>query len=108
MTRISSTALLWCAAVAVVVGGWLAFDNPEISGTSRDVDGSYTCLAPWDTVLNDADNLPGGERPRDADEIAQRCREAGTVQFLEAAAVVVAGLGLAVAGVVVRRREASA
>jgi hypothetical protein len=102
---ISSTALLWCAAAAVVVGLWLAVDNPTIEGTSK---GDHPCLAPWDTVLNGADNVPGGEPPRDADAIAQRCRDAGTVQFLEAVAVVVAGLGLGVAAVVVRRREQAA
>lgn len=103
MTRsISSSALLWCAAAAVAAGLWLAFDNPTIEGTSK---GDYPCLAPWDTVLNSADNAPGGEPPRDADDIAQRCRDAGTVQFLESVAVVVAGLALVVAAAVVRRRE---
>lgn len=103
MTRASSaTSLLLCALAAVVVGVWLAFDNPEIDGTSRG-DG-YTCLAPWDTVLNDADNVPGGEPPSDADEIAERCRDAGRLQFYEAVAVGLGGLGLAAAGLVVRRR----
>ncbi|GAA1477390.1 hypothetical protein GCM10009623_18360 [Nocardioides aestuarii] len=103
MTRFSSTALLWCAAAAVVVGIWLAFDNPDIDGTSKG-DG-YTCLAPWDTVLNDADNYPGGEPPSDADEIAALCREVSGQQFWEATTVVAAGLGLAGYGLVVRRRE---
>lgn len=103
MTRFSSAALLWSAVAAVVVGIWLAFDNPEIDGTSKG-DG-YTCLAPWDTVLNDADNYPGGEPPADADEIAELCREVRRQQFWEATAVVVASLGLVVAGLVVRRRE---
>lgn len=109
MTRaFSSTSLLLGALAALVVGVWLAFDNPDITGTSRDRDGSYTCLAPWDTVINGADNVPGGERPPDADEIAERCRDAGTLQFWESVTVVVAGLGLAAAAIVVRRREGAA
>ena len=40
------------AGALAVTAIWLAFDNPDIDGTSRGDD--YTCLAPWDTVLNDA------------------------------------------------------
>jgi hypothetical protein len=60
-------------------------DNPDIDGTSRG--DSYTCLAPWDTVLNGADNFPGGEPPSDGQEIASRCREAGQERFVMAVVV---------------------
>jgi hypothetical protein len=94
-------ALLGLAAVALAVTAvWLTFDNPVIDGTSRGDD--YTCLAPWDTVLNDADNFPGGEPPPDGEEIAEDCREAGRERFDMAvasgsAAVVLAVLSIALA-----------
>jgi hypothetical protein len=103
---ISSRTLLLGAVAAVVVGLWLAFANPTVQGVSRGGDDGYTCLAPWDTVLNGADNVPGGEAPRDSEEIAQRCREAGQLRFLEAVATLAAGLGLGAGALVVRRREA--
>ena len=97
------------ALLAVVLAGvalWLALDNPTISHTSR---GDYTCLAPWDTVLNDANNYPGGEPPPDGDQIAERCREAGEQRFDTAAIFLVAAGVLAVAagavGLVAYRRD---
>jgi hypothetical protein len=95
-TAVRLRAILGLLAVALaVIAIWLAFDNPEIDGTSRGDD--YTCLAPWDTVLNGADNLPGGEPPSDSEEIGSRCRDAGGQRFVGAcvsgaAAVVLAGL----------------
>ena len=71
--------LLAAVAALAAVALWLTFDNPEIDGTSRGA--GYTCLAPWDTVLNDADNSPGGEPPPDSAEIAARCRDAGHDRF---------------------------
>ena len=87
-------------AVLAVTAIWVTFDNPDIDGTSRG--DAYTCLAPWDTVLNNADNYPGGEPPPDADEIATRCRDAGHERFQWAvatgsAAVVVAALATTLA-----------
>ena len=67
------------AAALAVTAVWLPFDNPDIHGTSRGQD--YTCLAPYDTVLNHADNFPGGELPPDGDDIAARCRQAGQERF---------------------------
>jgi MYXO-CTERM domain-containing protein len=83
------------AAALALTAIWLAFDNPDIDGTSRGDD--YTCLAPWDTVLNDADNMPGGEPPPDAEETGARCRQAGQTRLTVAgvsgsAAVALAGL----------------
>jgi hypothetical protein len=72
--------LVTALAVALPVAAiWLALDNPDIHGTSRGDD--YTCLAPYDTVLNGADNFPGGDLPPDGDDIARRCRQAGQHRF---------------------------
>ncbi len=71
--------LALAAATLAVAATWLSFDNPDIDGTSRGDD--YTCLAPWDTVLNGADNFPGGEPPPDGEQIAARCRQAGKERF---------------------------
>lgn len=90
------------AAALAVIAVWLAFDNPEIDGTSRGDD--YTCLAPWDTVLNGADNLPGGETPPDSAEIGVRCREAGGKRFVWAGVSGAAALALAVLAASGRRR----
>lgn len=107
-SRRLGTLLGLVAAVFALACLWLAFDNPEIDGTSKG-DG-YSCLAPWDTVLNGADNAPGGEPPPDTEVIASRCREAGRGRFDLAvasgsASVVVATLALAVT---MRRRRTSA
>ncbi len=85
-------ALVALAAACALAGLWIAFDNPTIDGTSRGA--GYTCLAPWDTVLNGADNVPGGEPPADIDAIAARCRDAGRARFAWA---VVGGVSAAVA-----------
>lgn len=81
------------AAALAVSAIWLAFDNPEIDGTTRG--NGYTCLAPWDTVLNGADNLPGGETPPDSAEIGVRCREAGGKRFVWACVSGAAAVALA-------------
>ena len=77
--RTARTLLVSAAVVLASMSIWLPFDNPEIDGTSRG--DHYTCLAPWDTVLNDADNFPGGEPPADGEEIATRCRALGHDRF---------------------------
>lgn len=74
----------------VLAGGWLVFDNPEVSLSASatawyDGESTRTCLAPYDTVLNHADNFPGGEPPPGGDRIARDCRHAGRVRFAEAA-----------------------
>lgn len=81
------------AAALAVTATWLAFDNPEIDGTSRG--DNYTCLAPWDTVLNGADNMPGGEPPPDAEEIGARCRDVGQTRLALAGVSGAAAVGLA-------------
>jgi hypothetical protein len=95
---------LVAAALSAAAALWLAYDNPDIDGTSRGP--SYTCLAPWDTVLNDADNVPGGEPPADAADIATRCRDAGQDRFRLAMASGISALVLTVvAGTAGRQRD---
>jgi hypothetical protein len=94
------------AAALAATAIWLTFDNPAIDGTSRG--DSYTCLASWDTALNDADNYPGGEPPPDGDDIAARCRDAGHARFAGAVASACTASALAVFATVSawrRRRE---
>ena len=87
--------LTMAAAAFAVTAVWLALDNPDIRDTSRS--DPYTCLAPWDTVLNDADNIPGGEPPPDSEEIGTRCREAGHDRF---ALAIASGSAAVILGVV--------
>ncbi len=68
------------SAVFAVVAIWAFLDNPTIDNTSL---GDYTCAAPYDTVLNDADNVPGGEPPADADKVEARCTESGEDRFIQ-------------------------
>lgn len=82
------------AAVLALAALLLVFDNPGIDDTSRG--DNYPCLAPHDTVLNNGSNIPGGETPPDADDIATRCDKAGRHRFnfavaLGAAAILAGG-----------------
>lgn len=81
MTRSRSLLgmLVLLTATLVVAAAWLVLHNPSIDGTSRGDD--YPCLAPYDTVLNNADNVPGGEPAPDGDEIGTRCRSLGQKRF---------------------------
>lgn len=88
------------ASLLAVVAVWLVLHNPAISGTSV---GDYPCLAPYDTVLNNADNLRGGEEPRDADEIRSRCESLGEERFIQGA--ITGGLALALGGVALFARR---
>lgn len=91
----------WLLAAATLTLGvtalWLATDNPEIRHTSRG--DLYPCLAPWDTVVNDADNRPGGEPAPDEDDINARCRAAGEDRFDQAEAFAIAAGVAAVAAI---------
>ncbi len=96
--RTARTLLAALAGAFALAAVWLTFDNPDIDDTSRG--DPYSCLAPWDTVLNGADNFPGGEPPPDGDDIARRCRAAGEDRFhlavaSGAAAVVTGALAVA-------------
>jgi hypothetical protein len=73
-----------------LAGLWLAFSNPGIDGTSRG--DNYTCSAPYDTVLNDADNVPGGEPTTDGDDNADRCQSVGQERFGLAVGAVAAAI----------------
>lgn len=83
---------------------WLLMDNPTIDIRHWD-QGSYTCAAPYDTVLLGNENVPGGERPPNAAEIARECRDAGTWRFAIASVLGVAGVGLALGAVLRGRRR---
>lgn len=91
----------WLLAAAALTLGvtalWLATDNPEIRHTSRG--DPYPCLAPWNTVLNDADNRPGGEPASDEDDINARCRVAGEDRFDVAVVFGVAAVGTGAAAI---------
>ncbi|MGL5866743.1 MAG: hypothetical protein ACRCYX_12905 [Dermatophilaceae bacterium] len=102
--RFSRTLLALVAGVLAVVAIWLLLDNPEIDDTSRG-DG-YSCAAPYDTVLNDADNWPGGEGAPDGNEIAARCIDAGRLRFTQSAVAGAAAALAAVTGVLIARRPA--
>ena len=101
------TGLVLLAVALAAVTLWLTVDNPAIRHTTRG--DPYSCLAPWDTVLNDADNYPGGEPPPDGDQIEERCREAGEARFQTATTVGLAAGGAALAagvvGVITYRRD---
>jgi hypothetical protein len=104
--RCLAWALAAIAAALAVTAIALAVNNPEIGGTSRG--DHYPCLAPWDTVLNDANNYPGGEPPSDGDEIEARCEAAGRERFGHAVesgvgAVVLLGSAIALAWIGDRR-----
>ena len=84
-----------CATAAV----WLAVDNPEIHGADNAL---YTCAAPWDTAVNDADNVAGGEPVAGGADLAARCVVVGEQRFdlalvagTCAALVALVGIGLA-------------
>ncbi len=74
----------------LVAGGWLWFDNPTID-EGRDGNPTYDCLAPYDTVLNDASNFPGGEPPVNGESIDRKCRAAGRERFRVSVTLLVAG-----------------
>lgn len=64
-----------------------------------------TCLAPWDTVLDDADNRPGGEQyPAFVESVASDCGDAGRSRFAVAPLVLLLGLALCGVGRVVAAR----
>jgi hypothetical protein len=70
--------------VLAVAAIWLALHNPEVRTGEGNV---YPCSAAYDTVLFDADNVPGGEPPVDGDEAGSRCRDVGQAGFAEAVGV---------------------
>lgn len=79
--RLVAAGLLLAAAILALLALVLLVDNPDVPGRGWDDDGTYQCLAPWDTVLHGADNSPGGEPPPDAEVIAARCRHAGYQRY---------------------------
>ncbi|MFL6131609.1 MAG: hypothetical protein ACJ72A_02335 [Nocardioidaceae bacterium] len=67
------------SAILAAIAIWLVLHNPTVDDTS--LGDGYPCSAPYDTVLNDADNVPGGEPPADADEVEARCVDVGQARF---------------------------
>jgi len=108
MTR-SRRVFAWLGLLSLVVAAvavWLLLHNPTVKSTSL---GHYTCSAPYDTVLLDADNVPGGEPSADADAVEARCMDAGKSRFT--AGFVVGGAAVALAAlaalIAVRGRTAT-
>jgi hypothetical protein len=88
-----AVALLGLLSVVVAfVAIWLLLHNPTVKSTTL---GHYTCSAPYDTVLLDADNVPGGEPPADADEVEARCIDVGKARFTQGLVVGAAAFALA-------------
>ena len=84
--RLIVRGLVVAALILVVAGGWFAVHNPSVSVRPGDGypgwgDEDYTCLAPYDVVLNDADNTPGGEPPPGAERIKGDCDRAARRSF---------------------------
>jgi hypothetical protein len=106
-SRTISAALGVVTVALGVVILWGMFANPSIDDTSFGE--PFTCLAPWDTVLNGADNRPGGSPRDDEAEIGARCRAAGEQRFAigrgaAIAAVITAGGALAAGAIALRTR----
>lgn len=77
------------AGVLLVVGFALTVNAPAVTGH----DGvSYSCSAPYDTVVHGDRNFPGvGPPPADAEAIATDCRDAGRTRYRQG--IVLMGLG---------------
>ena len=103
-------ALVVVAVLLLAVGAWLAVDSPSVEVRAGDrlrgPDGTVGCvIAPYDTVLNDADASPGGS-DRSSEftvEVREKCTEANRTRFRLAAGAGVVGLGAMVAAGVVAR-----
>ena len=90
------------SALAAIASVWLFLSNPTVRSTSL---GQYTCSAPYDTVLFDADNVPGGEPPVDADEVEARCVAAGRARFVAGAFVGAAAIAVAASTTILAARR---
>ncbi|WP_436700456.1 hypothetical protein [Nocardioides sp. BYT-33-1] len=107
--RIPRRWVLRTAIVVTVVGFLLTVVNPTID-EGRQARGAAeepsSCLAPYDTVLNGADNFPAGEPPLNGESIAAKCREAGRTRYRQGVALIGVGAlgGLGVAITVLRSR----
>lgn len=94
-------AILIVASVSLVVAGlayWTV--NPTLTNTSRPdwgYNADYECLAPWDVVLNDANNSRGGEPRPDQDRMVERCDEVTNARFDRGTPFLGAGASLSVA-----------
>ncbi len=89
--RVTATVLFLAAVLLAGFALVRAVDNPDVAWSGE---GDYQCSAPWDTALNGADNVPGGEPPLDAQVVATRCRTAGFARFDQAYVAGVGSLGV--------------
>lgn len=106
MSRSRTVALLLglLSALFAVLALWLMLHNPKVTGPSS---GDYTCSATYDTVLNDADNVPGGEPPSDGKVIEAQCIETSESRFTQGlvSAGAAAVLTVFASGIAVRARR---
>lgn len=102
LTRLAALAGALATVLLALAAFWLVVHQPTIANTSR---GDYQCLAPYDTVINRASNLPSGGSGRDAEAIAARCRSVGDDHFVVAVVAAVASVAFAAVTVVVIRRR---
>ncbi|MGH1562019.1 hypothetical protein [Mumia sp. DW29H23] len=101
--------LIVAAGVLALAAVVLAADNPDVpADPSWDGTASYTCLAPYDAVLLNERDTPGGEQPPDYDELVRTCRQAQVERFtLAVGAALAAALLVGAAWAVDRRRPRS-
>ncbi|MDQ6525424.1 hypothetical protein RB608_17510 [Nocardioides sp. LHD-245] len=110
--RVPRRWVLRTAVVVTIVGFLLTVIHPTID-EGRQARGAAeepaTCLAPFHTVLDGADNFPGGEPPLNGESIAAKCREAGRTRYRQGIVLMgvggLAGLGVAIAVLRSRVRE---
>lgn len=110
--RIPRRWVLRTAIVVTVAGFLLTVIHPTID-EGRQARGSAeepsSCEAPFHTVLDGADNLPGGELPLNGESIAAKCREAGRTRYRQGIVLMgvggLAGLGVAITVLRSRVRE---
>lgn len=104
------TLLLWALSLALLAtAAWLFLLDPTVPRPQVGPDAG--CSAAYDTVLNDADNVPGGERAVDAEDVGKACRQVGKEAFAAGVGLVVAaavlGACTALRALRTRRREAA-
>ncbi|MCW2857280.1 MAG: hypothetical protein JWR52_2895 [Marmoricola sp.] len=102
LTRLAALAGAVATCLLAVAAALLVVHHPTISNTSQ---GDFRCLAPYDTVINHADNAPHGVAPGDAAAIGARCQSIGDDRFVVAVVAAVASVAFAAVTVVVIRRR---
>lgn len=100
------------AGLFLLVGLFLWFDNTTVNVSASDVGhsgpaGEVACsIAPWDAVLNDDRDGPGGEHSKAYfNEVAAECYSANTARFNAAVGSGVFALLLLSVGIAVAARS---